>query len=116
MHPDLLSLLAAIDMPLALTSANRSGFPDVAAAEQVDPLLLAHCSLAIGPAPGSVVVAGVASTVVDLRPLAAGGEPVVLREGAVCGTEVLGRISACTRITSGILGSAFLEEEAKPIE
>jgi hypothetical protein len=36
---------------------------------------------------------GVASTVVDLRPLAAGAAAVVLREGAVPAAEVLARIA-----------------------
>jgi release factor glutamine methyltransferase len=130
-HPDLLRLLAAIDVPVAATSANLSGLPDAATAEQVDPLVLAHCSLAVIPAgliaghprgpagargaaasadgaaggtvapngagtPGGTVApaAGVASTVVDLRPLSEGGEAIVLREGAVSGEEVLRRIHA----------------------
>ena len=119
-HPDLLRLLAAVEVPLAATSANLSGQPDAATVEQVDPLVLAHCSVAVvptagpenggarpgegaeaGPEHGGARAAGlqrapgIASTVVDLRPLATGGEPVVLREGAVSGDEVLSRIRAC---------------------
>ena len=94
-HPDLLRLLAAIGVPLAATSANIAGLPDAAVAEQVDPLVLAHCSLAIVPATGAARAAGVASTVVDLRPLADGGAPVVLREGAVSQEEVTSRVRAC---------------------
>jgi release factor glutamine methyltransferase len=94
-HPDLLRVLGAVDMPLAATSANLSGLPDAATAEQVDPVVLAHCSLAIAPTPGSEQVVGVASTVVDLRPLADGGKPVVLREGAVSRDEAMARIGAC---------------------
>jgi release factor glutamine methyltransferase len=94
-HPDLLRLLAAIDVPLAATSANITGLPDVAVAGQVDPMVLAHCTLAIVPAPGSTEVAGIASTVVDLRPLAGGGAPLVLREGAVSSAEVMARIGSC---------------------
>jgi release factor glutamine methyltransferase len=91
-QPDLLCLLATIDVPLAATSANLSGLPDPATAGRVDPLVLAHCSLAVVPAPGSAPVAGIASTVVDLRPLAEGGQPVVLREGVVSRDEMLNRI------------------------
>ncbi len=94
-HPDLLRLLAAIDVPLAATSANVAGLPDVAVAGQVDPMVLAHCTLAIVPAPGSAEVAGIASTVVDLRPLAGGEAPLVLREGAVSSDEVMARIGSC---------------------
>ncbi len=95
-HPDLLRLLAAVDMPLAATSANLTGLPDASVAEDVDPAVLAHCSLAIVPAPGSGRVAGIASTVVDLRPLADGGVPTVLREGAVSRDEVMARIHDCS--------------------
>ena len=49
-HPDLLRLLAAIDVPLAATSANITGLPDAAIAAQVDPAVLAHCSVAVVPA------------------------------------------------------------------
>jgi len=94
-HPDLLRLLAAIDVPLAATSANITGLPDAAVAGRVDPAVLAHCSLAVVPAPGAAGVAGIASTVVDLRPLADGGAPLVLREGAVSSDEVMARIGSC---------------------
>ena len=88
-HPALLRLLAGIGIPVAATSANITGFPAPATAGDVDPLLLAHCSVAMVPGAGSPAVAGVASTVVDLRPLAEGATPIVLREGAVAGDEVL---------------------------
>ena len=95
--PDLLSLLAAGEVPLAATSANITGRPAPATAAEVDPLVLAHCSVAIVPRTGSPAAAGIASTVVDLRPLAAGAEPLVLREGAVAGEEVSRRIHAALR-------------------
>jgi release factor glutamine methyltransferase len=95
-QPELLSLLAAIDIPLAATSANLTGLPDPAVLGQVDPAVLAHCSLAVVPAPGPARGVGIASTVVDLRPLADGGAPVVLREGAVSRDEVMARINACS--------------------
>jgi release factor glutamine methyltransferase len=93
-QPDLLRMLAAVDVPVAATSANITGLPAPATAGDADPLLLAHCSAAVLPGGGSAAVAGVASTVVDLRPLAQGEAPVVLREGAVAGDEVLRLISA----------------------
>jgi release factor glutamine methyltransferase len=88
-HPDLLRLLAAVGIPLAATSANLTGLPSPATAGEVDPLVLAHCSVAVVPSAGSPAVVGVASTVVDLRPLAERAAPVVLREGAVAAEEVL---------------------------
>ena len=99
-HPALLNIIAALGTPLAATSANLTGEKDAATVDEVDPAVLAHCSVAFaapaGPAPegaaessASGAVTGVASTVVDLRPLAVGDTPVVLREGAVSGAEVL---------------------------
>ena len=101
-HPELLRLLHALDLPLAATSANLSGKADASTLQDVDSLVLAHCSaaLAVGAALASGAEAGggsadlrsLASAVVDLRPLDAGGMPVVLREGAVPSSEVLERI------------------------
>jgi L-threonylcarbamoyladenylate synthase len=93
-QPDLLALLAAVDVPVAATSANITGQPAPAMAADVDPLVLAHCSVAIVPRTGPPAAAGIASTVVDLRPLAVGEEPIVLREGAVAEEEVSRRIHA----------------------
>jgi L-threonylcarbamoyladenylate synthase len=111
-HPDSLRLLAAVEVPLAATSANLTGHADVATFDEVDPVVFAHCSLAVipsgsgrvaggglvssgAPGPASAPASGMASTVVDLRPLAQGDPPVVLREGAVSGAEILSRIRAC---------------------
>lgn len=111
-HPSLLRFLAALGTPLAATSANLSGGRDAADRDDVDPTLLAHCVAAIdfgpGPeaAPGSfggisslvgVSRPGIASTVVDLRPLAQGGQALVLREGAVLAATVLERIDGVLR-------------------
>ena len=41
------SLVAGLDLPLAATSANLSGGSDAATADEVDPLLLAHCIAAV---------------------------------------------------------------------
>lgn len=106
-HPALLGFLASLDVPLATSSANPSGGPDAATMDEVDPLLLAHCIAAIdfegalgavtrvgeNVTPSAVVSGGAASTVVDLRPLGAGEQAVVLREGAVPTRVVLERIA-----------------------
>ena len=94
-QPDVLALLAAIVVPVAATSANITGRPAPATFADADQLVLAHCSLAVVPEESSPASAGVASTVVDLRPLTGGGEALVLREGAVPKEKVLRRIRAC---------------------
>lgn len=98
-HAPLLELLRALKVPLAATSANPSGAEDAVCLTDVDPSVLAHCSAAFtGPddAAHPTEPAGLrsASTVVDLRPLSTGGDPVVLREGAVSAAEVMERIAA----------------------
>jgi L-threonylcarbamoyladenylate synthase len=98
-HPLLLRLLGVLGVPLAATSANLSGGKDAAILDEVDPLLLARCSLAFAgggaPAGEGARSGGIAaSTVIDLRPLSGGGEPVILREGAVPGRTVLEWIAA----------------------
>jgi tRNA A37 threonylcarbamoyladenosine synthetase subunit TsaC/SUA5/YrdC len=106
-HPGLLAFLAALDIPLAASSANPSGHPDAATVDEVDPLLLAHCiaSIDLRESSDAVTAAGedvappggasapAASTVVDLRLLGAGEPAIVLREGAVPGDVVLERIA-----------------------
>ena len=96
-HAELLALLGALDAPLAATSANISGGGDASTLTEVEPWLLAHCSAAFTTAfTGGVSASGPgrASTVVDLRPLASGEAPVILREGAVSAPEVHERIAA----------------------
>jgi L-threonylcarbamoyladenylate synthase len=98
-HAALLSIVAALGTPLALTSANLTGEKDAATVDDVDLRVLAYCSAAFAPAgaPDSGAPAGasgVASTIVDLRPLTEGAAPVVLREGPVSGAEVLERIAS----------------------
>jgi tRNA threonylcarbamoyl adenosine modification protein (Sua5/YciO/YrdC/YwlC family) len=92
-HPPLLRLLEALDIAVAATSANPSGQSPAATLEEVAPDVLAHCSVALGTGE-AVEVQRTASTVVDLRPLATGDQPRVLREGAVRGEEVLARIAS----------------------
>jgi release factor glutamine methyltransferase len=92
-HPRLLGLIRSLGTALAATSANRSGEKDAATLADVDPVVLAHCSVAfVGPAEGEG--GGLSSTVVDLRPLSAGAAPLILREGTVSGARVLERIAA----------------------
>lgn len=92
-HPPLLSFLESLGLAVAATSANVSGRPAAATLADVDPDVLAHCSAALVSSEGLHLM-GTASTVVDLRPLALGGRPVILREGAVSADEVLRRIDA----------------------
>jgi release factor glutamine methyltransferase len=92
-RPELLCLMTSLAMPLAATSANITGEKDAAGLAEVDPAMLSHCSVAFAGAPGGQA-AGKASTVVDLRPLTSGAAPVILREGAVPGQEVLERVAA----------------------
>jgi len=92
-HPALLALLRLLRTPLAATSANLSAREDAVALDDVDPALLAHCSIALA-ASGAGRGPGPPSTVVDLRPLAAGAAPAILREGAVSAAAVLQRIAA----------------------
>ncbi len=117
-HPPLLEFLARLGTGVAATSANVSGEKEAATLADVDPVLLAHCSLALssgasgevtstaspgaraGAAPKAVAAGrgdptGSArpSTVVDLRPLASGERPLILREGAAPAAEVLERIA-----------------------
>ena len=93
-HPPLLALLASLGTAIAASSANSTGHPAPATLEEVDPGLLARCAVAFGAAPGGPTVGGIASTVVDLRPLARGGPAIVAREGAVTAVEALARVAA----------------------
>jgi release factor glutamine methyltransferase len=92
-HPALCRLIDALGVPLAATSANRTGAEDVALLAEVDSTVLSYCCAAfvdrsVERSPRR------ASTVVDLRPLADGDPPVVLREGAIPATQVLDRIAS----------------------
>jgi len=103
-YPALLGLIESLGTPLAATSANLAGRPAAATVSEVDSVVLAHCSVALTPGSveegsgtagkeGAQMVTGSASTVVDLRPLADGAAPLVIREGAVSAADVLERIS-----------------------
>ncbi|MGH2692440.1 MAG: L-threonylcarbamoyladenylate synthase [Actinomycetota bacterium] len=83
-HPVALEVLRRSG-PLATTSANRSGEPTPPDCEGVRAALAGSVAvyLCAGPAP-----AGTVSTMVDLT----AGEPRVLREGALPGSDVLGAL------------------------
>lgn len=79
-HPVALGVLRAAGVPLAVTSANRSGAANLTTGEQVESELGRSLTLVLnGTAPG-----GVPSTVLDLS----GDEPVVLRHGALSAAEI----------------------------
>jgi L-threonylcarbamoyladenylate synthase len=70
--------------PIAASSANVSGQPDATTARAVLDALGNELDLVLD---GGPVRAGIPSTVVALD--AAGGEPVILREGAIPASEIL---------------------------
>ena len=93
-HPERLGV-RLIDGPLAgatcalfQTSANRSGEPAPARFGDVAARLIAAVDLAIDGGE----LTGLPSTVVDLAAIEDGGEPVILREGAVTSAEIARRL------------------------
>lgn len=74
-----------LPLPLALTSANLAGGPDPLSLDDVPGAVTSSCDYCVD---GGASPAGSPSTVVDLRPAAAGGAPVILREGALPQAEV----------------------------
>jgi L-threonylcarbamoyladenylate synthase len=81
-----------IDGPLAgaaasiiQTSANRSGEPAPSRFEDIDPGIVAGADVALDGGE----LTGLPSTVIDITAIEAGGEPVVLREGALSSAEAL---------------------------
>ncbi len=120
-QPDLLGLLAAIDVPVAATAPTSPAGRRPPRRRRWTRSCWPTARWRWSPEPGSPAAAGIASTVVDLRPLAAGADPIVLREGAVAGETVLGLIQRLAWVRgccqpSAILGTAFFPKEAIPIE
>jgi L-threonylcarbamoyladenylate synthase len=83
-----LAPLAAARWPVLQSSANRSGGPEAASLDEVDPRIRAGVDMVLdgGRLPGT------ASTVVSLEELEAGGGFRVLRAGAVPEAEVAARL------------------------
>jgi L-threonylcarbamoyladenylate synthase len=84
-----------IDGPLAgaaaaifQTSANRSGEPAPSRFDDIDPRVLAAADVALDGGE----LTGLPSTVVDVTGIEDGGEPVILREGALSSEEALRRL------------------------
>jgi L-threonylcarbamoyladenylate synthase len=77
--PERLAALTALPAPVLQSSANRSGDADVRRLDDVDPVVRAGVDMELdgGELPGQ------ASSVVDLRELAAGGGWRLLRAGAL---------------------------------
>jgi len=71
------------------TSANRSGEPAPSRFDDVDPRIGAAVDLAIDGGE----LTGLPSTVVDVTAIEDGGEPVILREGALSSEEALRRLA-----------------------
>ncbi len=70
------------------TSANLAGDPPPASFAEVDPAIASAVDLAIDGGE----LTGLPSTVVDVTAIEAGGEPEILREGALSRGEVLRRL------------------------
>ncbi len=81
-HPVMQALLKQASVPLAVTSANRSGTPETRTAEEAAASL--HGSVALALDAGPVRIA-VPSTVVDLS----GSGLRILREGAISAADIL---------------------------
>ncbi len=81
--PAPLSLIRAAGSPLAVTSANMSGCPAVACADDLDATLVAGTE---GVLKGACPSGGVASTVVDCT----GDALVILRQGALSSSDLKG--------------------------
>jgi L-threonylcarbamoyladenylate synthase len=80
--------LAGAVAPIFQTSANRSGEPAPSRYAEVDPGIIAAVDLAIDGGE----LTGMPSTVIDVTAIEDGGEPVILREGALSSQEALRRL------------------------
>jgi L-threonylcarbamoyladenylate synthase len=75
--------LAGVPRAIFQTSANRSGEPAPRRFADLDPRVAGSADLALDGGE----LTGLPSTVVDVTAIERGGEPVVLREGALSGAE-----------------------------
>ena len=80
--------LAGTACAIFQSSANRSSEPAPARYEDVDPRIVAAVDVAIDGG----ALAGAPSTVVDVTAIESGGEPLVLREGALPAAVALERL------------------------
>ncbi len=76
--------LAGAACPVFQTSANRSGEPAPSSYDDIDPRIVAAVDLAIDGGE----LTGKPSTVIDLTAIEDGGEPLILREGALSRAEL----------------------------
>lgn len=81
-HPVMLALLRKVSVPLAVTSANRSGAPDTGSAQDAVHALGDRVPMALDAGP---VRLAVPSTVVDVS----GSKLCILRKGAIVETEIM---------------------------
>lgn len=90
--PPLGKLYRFLPGPLAVTSANLSGQPDPCAVEEIPESILRACDYVIDAGRSPLCVP---STVIDLRPIAAGESARMIREGAVPAAVIERRIEGC---------------------
>ncbi len=83
------ALFERLPSPLALTSANLAGAADPCSADEIPEGIRQACEYVLDAGP---IDPCRPSTVVDLRPLAAGQPAVILREGAVGRDEIIREI------------------------
>jgi len=81
-HPVMQALLQQAAVPLAVTSANRSGAPETRTAEEAAASLLVPLALALDAGPVRIAIP---STVVDVS----GSGVRILREGAISAADIL---------------------------
>ena len=75
--------------PLAVTSANLSGLPDACTVDEIPEEIATACDFIIDGGRSRLCTP---STIVDLRPLADGKQPHILREGSMKAGEILRRL------------------------
>jgi L-threonylcarbamoyladenylate synthase len=75
--------------PLAVTSANLSGLPDACSVDEIPEEIASACDFIVDDGRSRLCEP---STIVDLRPLADGEQPHILREGPMQAAEVLRRL------------------------
>ncbi len=87
------ALFQRLPTPLALTSANISGGPDPCAIDEIPDRVRDACEFVLD---AGRIAGCAASTVIDLRPLAADAPARILREGAMPRKEVAALIGKIT--------------------